>query len=170
MRIKTKERADILSDIIKDAKHHPKNWKAVFGKDQQLLSDDYYLFHPNVGLYLIKEYNKNPYQRRGVGGQIGRRVDDHIENEISKHQHDFGIIHGDIRTITHHLNKGVHPRQIINAAIHGKNMGLTMPIRGQGSESDDSFRYLRKELSSKQQQIEHHLKKMAEDDGLYHSY
>jgi len=49
---------NILSDIIKDAKKYPKDWKAVFGKDRQLLSNDFYLFHPDVGLYLLNLTSK----------------------------------------------------------------------------------------------------------------
>lgn len=173
MNEKAKNRNEILHEIIRDAKKYPKDWKAVFGKDKQLLSDDYYLFHPKVGLYLLKEYSKNPYVRKGVGARIGRHIDEHIENEISKQSNNFGIIQSDIRKITHHLNKGAHPRQIIDAAItaiKGKNMGLSIPLRGHGSTAHDSFDYLRNELSIKQKNIERNFKKLATDDGLYNSY
>lgn len=165
-----KSRNAILNEIIKDAKKYPKDWKAVFGKDRQLLSNDYYLFHPNVGLYLLKEYQKNPFERKGVGGKIERHVDEHISNTISSYANDFGIIQGDINKIAHHIKKGMQPHEIINAAIQGKNMGLTMPLRGQASDSDQSFHELRKELSTKQQRIDKHLKKNAQQDGLYTSY
>ena len=165
-----KPRNTILNDIIKDAKKFPKDWRAVFGKDRQLLSDDYYLFHPDVGLYLLKEYQKNPFQRKGVGGKIQRHVDEHISNTISSYANDFGIIQGDINKIAYHIKKGKQPHEIIDAAIQGKNMGLTMPLRGQASASDKTFQHLRKELSKKQQRIDKNLKKKATEDGLYNSY
>ncbi len=165
-----KSRNNVLTDIIKEAKKYPKDWKAVFGKDRQLLSNDYYLFHPDVGLYLLKEYQKNPFERKGVGGKIQRHVDEQISNTISSYANDFGIIQGDIKKIAHHIQKGKHPHEIIDAAIHGKNMGLTMPLRGHASASDKTFHDLRKELSTKQQRIDKNLKKRAQEDGLYNSY
>jgi len=59
--VKIKKRNEILNDVIRDGKRHPKNWRAVFGKDKTLLSDDYYLFNPEIGIYLLKEYKKNPF-------------------------------------------------------------------------------------------------------------
>ena len=53
MALQIKSRKDVLSDVIKDASDHPTNWKAVFGRDVQRMSTDYYLFHPDVGLYLV---------------------------------------------------------------------------------------------------------------------
>ena len=56
--MKIKTRNEILNDVIRDGKKHPKDWKAVFGKDNKSLSKDYYIFNPNIGIYLLKEYDK----------------------------------------------------------------------------------------------------------------
>jgi len=61
--VQIKSRNVILNDIIKESKKHPKGWNAAIGRDQRLLSNDYYIFNPNVGIYLMKEYQKSPYQR-----------------------------------------------------------------------------------------------------------
>jgi len=95
--VEIKSRREFLDNVIRDAKKHPKGWKAVFGKDKERLSRDYYIFNPNTGIYLLKEYQKNPFDVRGIGGKIARHVDEDIEADISKYAGDFGIIQGDIK-------------------------------------------------------------------------
>jgi len=156
--VEIKSRREILDDVVRDAKKHPKGWKAVFGKDKERLSQDYYIFNPNTGIYLLKEYQKNPFNVRGIGGKIARHVDEDIEATISKYAGDFGIIQGDIKKISKNILKGIHPQDIFDSAIKGENedMGISMPMRGHVSSSKDSF-------NSK-------FEKMATDDGLYDSY
>jgi len=64
--VKIKSRNNLLNDIIKDAEKYPKDWKAVIGKDENRFSNDYYIFNPNTGIYLLKEYQKNPYEIKGM--------------------------------------------------------------------------------------------------------
>jgi hypothetical protein len=168
--MKIKDRNNILTDIIKDADHHPNNWTAVFGKDYYHLSSDYYLFHPNVGLYLIKEYNKNPYVQRGVGGKIARYVDEDFEKTIKKFSGNFGIIQGDIHKITSHLQKGLHPNRIIEAAIKGKDLGLRIPVQGKASSSNESFSSLKDQYKPSRKKIDSAFQKMAKKDGIYQAY
>ena len=107
IRVRIKSRNNILNDVIRDAKRYPNDWKAVFGKDKERLSTDYYLVNPNIGIYLIKEYQKNPFETKGFGGKIARQIDEDIENEITKYSRDFGIVQGDIRKILKNLEKGI---------------------------------------------------------------
>ena len=95
--MKNKPRHEILSDIIKDSKKYPNGSKAAFGKDKKLFSNDYYIFNPAVGIYVLKEYQKNPYQVIGVGSKIARHIDDEIENKFDKNRGDFGIIQGNFK-------------------------------------------------------------------------
>lgn len=168
--MKIKSRTELLKDIIKDAKKHPTGWRAIFGRDQQRLSTDYYIFHPHVGLYLLKEYTKNPFSPKGIGGKIVRHVDEDIVNEISRYSGDFGIIQSDIKKIASNLQMGVQPDQILSAAFQGKDLGLTIPVRGQASSENDSFRYLHENLSTKQRKIDLKFEKLAAEDGLYDAY
>ncbi|MHA1874000.1 MAG: hypothetical protein ACTSVB_07790 [Candidatus Heimdallarchaeaceae archaeon] len=168
---KIKTRNEILNDVIKDGKKHPKNWRAIFGRDNRLLSNDYYVFNPEIGVYFLKEYHKNPFYVKGVGSKIARRVDEDIEAEISKHDGDFGIVQGDFKKIYKNLEKGIHPDEIFNAAIKGKkDYGLKMPIRGKATSSKNVFGNLKNELSSKQKKVDKRFEEIAEDDGLYKSY
>jgi len=170
--VKIKSRRKILDDVIKDAKEHPKGWKAVFGKDKERLSQDYYIFNPNIGIYLLKEYQKNHFEVKGVGGKIARHVDENIESDVSKYAGDFGIIQGDIKKISESIQKGIHLQEIFDAAIKDKdeNLGIRLPIKGHASTSKDTFSYLNDTLSTKQKRIDEKFEKMASDDGLYTSY
>lgn len=168
--MKIKSRNEILTDVIKDAKKFPRNWKAVFGKDNERLSRDYYICNPDIGIYLLKEYQKNPFEIRGVGGKIARHIDEDIENEITKSAGDFGIIQGDIRRILKNIERGIHPQKIFEAALKGKNLGLSMPVKGHASSSKDSFQNIRDTLSTRHKKLDSKFEKMAADDGLYDSY
>ena len=170
--MKIKSRREVLNDVIRDAKKNPKGWKAVFGKDKERLSRDYYIFNPNIGIYLLKEYQKNPFDIRGTGGKIARNVDEDIEADISKYAGDFGIIQGDIKKISKNILKGINPKDIFDSAIKGENedMGISMPMRGHASSSKDSFTHLHNTLSTRQKRLDSKFEKMAKDDGLYDSY
>lgn len=169
--MKIKTRNEILTDIIKEGKKHPTGWKAVFGRDTKRMSQDYYLFNPNTGIYLLKEYQKNPFQIKGVGGKIARHIDEDIENEITKNAGGFGIVQGDLQRILENLEKGIHPKKIFNAAIKGKkDLGLSMPVRGSASESEDVFNNLHNNFSTKQKKLDNKFEEIATEEGLYQSY
>jgi hypothetical protein len=169
--VKIKSRNEILNDVIQDGKKHPKGWKAVFGKDPLRFSRDYYLFNPDIGVYLLKEYNKNPFLIKGLGGKIARRIDDDVEALITKQSGDFGIIQGDLRRVLKNIDKGMHPDEILDAAIKGKkDYGISMPIRGKASSSKNVFNDLRDMLVNRQKKLDYKLEKLASDDGIYDSY
>jgi len=169
--VKIKTRNEILNDVIKDGKKYPKNWKAVYGNDNKSLSKDYYIFNPNIGIYLLKEYEKNPFEIKGIGGKIARHVDEDIEAEISKYSGDFGIVQGDFKKIFKNLEKGVEPQEILESAIKGKkNLGMSIPVRGQVSSSKDVFENINNVLSVERKKLDLKFEKMASDDGLYSSY
>jgi len=169
--VKIKSRNDVLNDVIRDGKKHPKGWKAVFGKDPLRFSRDYYLFNPDIGVYLLKEYNKNPFETKGLGGKIARRIDQDVETLLSKQSGDFGIIQGDLRRVLKNIDKGMHPDEILEAAIRGKkDYGISMPIRGKASSSENVFNDLREILVSRQKKLDFKLEKLASDDGIYNPY
>ena len=169
--MKIKSRDEILKDVIREGKKFPKNWKAVFGKDNKNLSNDYYIFNPKIGIFLLKEYQKNPFEMKGIGGKIARHVDEDLELEVSKYSNDFGIIQGDYRKILKNLEKGMKPKKIFDAAIKGKkNLGISMPIRGHASSNIDVFKDIHNTYLLNQKKLDLKLEKMAIDDGLYKSY
>jgi hypothetical protein len=168
--VKIKPRNDILRDIIRDAKKQPKGWSAAFGQDSSLFSHDCYIFHPGIGIYLLKEYNKNPFEIKGIGSKLARHIDEDIEEQITKKSGDFGIIQGDIQKILFNINKGIPPQQILTSAMSGEDLGITIPVQGRASTSKDSFHSLKNTFSSQQKKLETCFEKIVTDDGIYKSY
>ena len=125
--MKNKPRNEILNDIIRDSKKFPNGWRAAFGKDKKLFSNDYYIFNPDVGIYLLKEYQKNPYQITGIGSKIARNIDDEIEDKLDKNVGNFGIIQGDFKKIIKNVEKGIHPQKIFQE-LYGYLLHRLRPV------------------------------------------
>jgi len=170
MTCKIKTRTDFFTDLLRDAKKHPIGWNAIIGRDYKQLATDYYLFHEQKGLYLLKEYQKNPYERIGVGGKIARHVDEEVLDTSTSFSKGFGIVTGDLKTILYHLRKGFSPEEILNAAITGKDLGMQFPLKGQASNSSEIYTDLQQEAKDNQKKISKHFEKKAADEGLYQSY
>ena len=169
--MKIKNRNEILNDIIFDGKKHPKGWQAIFGQDNQRLTRDCYLMNPEIGVYYIKEYDKNPFIIKGIGSKIARKIDDEIESEISKNKANFGIIQGDFKKIFKNIQRGIKPDRIFNEAIKGKkDLGLRIPIRGKASSSEEKFDSLNQILLNNRKKINSKIEEIANQDGLYQSY
>jgi hypothetical protein len=168
--VKIKTRNDILKDIIRDGKTYPKGWNAAFGKDNETFSHDCYIFHPNIGIYLLKEYNKNPFEIKGVGSKLARHIDQDIQEQIQKKSGNFGIIQGDIGKILANISRGIPPERILTSALQGEDLGLTIPIRGHASTSEDTFHSLKNTLSQQQKKLESCFEKILYEDGLHRSY
>ncbi|MCJ7571505.1 MAG: hypothetical protein MUO82_06475 [Candidatus Thermoplasmatota archaeon] len=169
--MKIKNRNEILNDIILDGKKHPRGWQAIFGQDNQRLTRDYYLMNPEIGIYYMKEYDKNPFIVKGIGSKIARKIDDEIETEIAKNEADFGIIQGDFQKIIKNIQKGIKPDKIFNEAIKGKkDLGLTIPVRGKASSSEERFKNLNQFLSNNRKKINLKIEEIANEDGLYQPY
>ncbi|WP_458205391.1 hypothetical protein [Haladaptatus sp. NG-SE-30] len=78
---------DILQDVI-DRDVDPEGWRAAGGKRAGGVGEDLYLGHPKAGLYHVKTYAKNPYEVRGVGARVARKLDDEIGSFLP--EKDFG--------------------------------------------------------------------------------
>ena len=168
--MKIKSRTEILDDIINESEKHPKGWKAAFGRDDFLLSDDFYIFNPNSGLYLLKEYRKNPYEIKGIGSKIARNIDDDIEVKIKNQSGNFGIIQGNIQKILKNLENGIKPSKIFEEGIKGNDLGIRIPLKGKAFSSKESFNYIRNSYSDKQKSIDQKFEKLLDKDGVYDSY
>ncbi len=169
--MKIKKRNDILNDVIHEGKKNPKGWSAITGKDNNRLSSDYYIFHPKVGMFLLKEYNKNPFQTKGIGGKIARRVDQDLDSVIRKNNNDFGIVQGNFQKILKNLEKGIKPKSILDSALKGKkDLGIKMPVRGKATSSKKVFDNLNINKNKNKKKIDSKFEKIAYDDGLYKGF
>lgn len=75
--MRVREWQDILEDVTESGAD-PDDWRAVAGQRADGVGEDLYLGHPSVGLYHLKTYAKNPYELRGLGTRVARRIDDEI--------------------------------------------------------------------------------------------
>jgi hypothetical protein len=69
---------DILEDVV-ESKADPKDWRAVGGKRRHGLGEDLFVGHPEAGVFHLKTYAKNPFEVKGVGSQVARRLDDELD-------------------------------------------------------------------------------------------
>jgi len=118
----------------------------------------------------MKEYQKNPYEVKGIGAKLARHLDDDIEETLSTASSRFGIILGNIQKIIANINRGIPPQRILTSALDGKDLGIKIPVRGFASTSQDTFHALNIVFSSEQKNLETQMKKIISDDGVYSSY
>ncbi|WP_138007232.1 hypothetical protein [Halalkalirubrum salinum] len=69
---------DILADVT-DGSEDPDGWRAIAGQRRQGVGEDLFLGHPAIGVYQLKTYAKNPYEVKGVGAKVARRIDDELD-------------------------------------------------------------------------------------------
>lgn len=168
--MKIKSRHELLNDIIKDSKKYPDGWKAAFGKNTAQFANDFYFFHQECGIYLLKEYQKNPYQVKGLGSKIARNIDNDIEERISSTKNDFGIITGNIQKIVRNINNGIPPHTIFEEGLKGRDLGIQIPVRGKASHSETTYKLLKETYKSNQKKLDKHFEKIVTDEGVYASY
>jgi hypothetical protein len=82
---------DVLEDVV-DSDAKPDDWRAVAGTRARGVGEDMYLGHPDVGVFQLKTYAKNPFEVKGVGTRIARRLDDEIGSYLPEdHDRNFAI-------------------------------------------------------------------------------
>jgi len=65
---------DLLADVVEEDVD-PQGWRAVAGDRRGGVGEDMFLGHPDAGLYQLKTFAKNPFEVRGVGSHVARKVD-----------------------------------------------------------------------------------------------
>lgn len=69
---------DVLADVTETGAD-PEGWRAVAGDRARGIGEDLYLGHPRVGVYHLKTYAKNPFEVKGAGAKVARRVDEDLD-------------------------------------------------------------------------------------------
>ena len=158
-------REEILWEIISKGKEIPKGWKATSRYDTKVHATEYNILHPDVGIYQIKEWQKNPFQIKGVGAKIARRVDDSLINEPLGR---FGILQYNPRKIFGDVNENLPLKKILqDMASGGQKTGMEMMLTGEMHPVDKD---ITKTVQKKQNEINRALIKIQENEGLYDSY
>lgn len=87
--MRVRDWTDILQDVT-EADEDPDGWRAVAGQRRDGVGEDLYLGHPHVGLFHLKTYAKNPYDVKGVGTRVARKVDGDIEPLLPRRDDSSG--------------------------------------------------------------------------------
>ena len=161
--IRTRE--EILREIINKGKEIPEGWKATSRYDTQLHATEYNILNPKIGIYQIKEWQKNPFQVKGVGAKIARRVDSTTMNEpLGK----FGILKYNPRKIIEDTTRGLPLKKILEDIVSGgKKTGIEMVLTGEMHLFNNDAP---KPMQKKQKEINREIIKIQETEGLYDSY
>ena len=69
---------DILEDVV-ESDADAGGWRAVAGDRRGGVGEDMFVGHPSVGVFQLKTFAKNPYEVRGVGSRVARRIDDELD-------------------------------------------------------------------------------------------
>lgn len=123
-----KSREEILNEIIEKGKRNPKGWRGAYKYDERLNAHEYTFFHPDFGIYKIKEWQKNPYEVIGVGERLARKVD---ENLLKDCIGNFGIVRfnpkklGEIEEITF---KTMIEEGILKLELEGEMHHIPKPL------------------------------------------
>jgi hypothetical protein len=87
--MRVRDWTDILRDVTESG-DDPDEWRAVAGQRRTGIGEDLYLGHPTVGVYHLKTYAKNPYEVKGVGTQVARKVDGDIDSLLPRRDDSTG--------------------------------------------------------------------------------
>ncbi|SDM45479.1 hypothetical protein SAMN04487949_1719 [Halogranum gelatinilyticum] len=87
--MRVRDWTDILRDVT-ESSGDPEDWRAVAGQRRGGVGEDLYLGHPSVGVFQLKTYAKNPYDVKGVGARVARKVDGDIDPLLPKRDDSTG--------------------------------------------------------------------------------
>lgn len=105
---------DILDDVVQ-SKADPAGWRAVAGDRAGGIGEDLYLGHPDAGVYHLKTYAKNPFEVRGVGARVARRVDEDIDPFLPTEDHGRFAVNTGVEDESEAEEKGKALEQVVKA-------------------------------------------------------
>lgn len=164
-----KSRDEILKEIIDEGKSCPEGWRAAAQWDDRLHAAEYYILHPSVGLYELKEYQVNPFLTRGVGAKVARKLDERVSRVADKRIGDFAILELNHRLILEALEKEIPLAEIFAASAEGKH-GVHIPVRGSAHAVSQPLSTVRKSFATKQRAVDAEFRKLLNRDGLTKAY
>jgi hypothetical protein len=69
---------DIVEEVV-ESDGDPDDWRAVAGDRAGGVGEQLYVGHPRSGVYHLKTYAKNPFEVRGIGARVARKVDGDLD-------------------------------------------------------------------------------------------
>lgn len=83
---------EIVRDVV-ESEEDAAGWEAIAGPRARGVGEDLYLAHPRSGVYQLKTYTKNPFERKGVGSKVARSLDDEIGSYLPNEGTDRFAVH-----------------------------------------------------------------------------
>jgi hypothetical protein len=87
--MRVRDWTDVLRDVT-ESSGDPEDWRAVAGQRRGGVGEDLYLGHPSAGVFQLKTYAKNPYDVKGVGTRVARKVDGDIDPLLPRRDDSTG--------------------------------------------------------------------------------
>lgn len=161
-----KPRDKVLEEIVEEAKENPRDWRASKIYNSHLNAFEYFFLNPEVGIYHIKQWKKNPYKIKGVGGKIADEVDrDMLNKSIGK----FGVFRFDPKKVSQGLKEGLSMEQIFKRARRGETShGIDLGLRGDVQSPDKIYKKYKEE--SKLNEIDKEFRKLLKRERAFRGY
>lgn len=172
-----------LDDVVEDIKDEGKDvenkdeWWAGKG-NQKDLGDEWFVGHPEIGLYQFKSYRKNPYTLKGVGTKLTKNIDDEIESDFEKDTNSmFGILPNEIKKSRKRRTEKMikeeefkNPTQLFKKILDGLGINIRGNLSYSKNDSPKPVRNLRSKFEEEQKQLTEEFRKILNRDEVYNSY
>jgi hypothetical protein len=169
MEVEIKDMQETLAEIIREARKRPEKWYSLYGVDRELHSEDICIFNPDIGIYKIKKFQKNPWEQLGVGAKIARKVDDDILDMTRKDASTgFGIIRIDLQKLLGSLMRGYEPAELMLGKI--KDAGVEIPVTGPMHESDRHIKNIKDIFPDEERKLKSKFAKLLDAEETFKHY
>jgi len=178
--MRVREWQDILDDVT-DAGADPDGWRAIAGQRRGGVGEDLYLGHPGAGVYHLKTYAKNPYDVRGVGTKVARKIDDDIDPHLPSEElrrrfavqsppEDEAEAKSTARrleeTIKVHAEAPTTPDDLFRDVMDALDSPAYGPMEFELSERPDDLDALSETFDEAEELLSAELDDLIEDDGV----
>lgn len=179
--MRIREWQDIVEDVV-ERDVGSAGWRAVGGSRGGGVGEDMYLAHPQVGLYQLKTYAKNPFEVKGVGARVARNLDDEIgqffpdengpgrfavqtrrdEDERAAEQRAKRVE----ETIKAHADAPTTPGDLFDDVMDALESPAFGPMEFDNYDRPDSVDDLSSTLEEAEELLEAEFKDIVDDDGV----
>lgn len=165
MEVKTRE--ELLRELIARAEENPYGWKAAVRQDPRLFAKEYYIFHPKVGVYELKEYQVNPFETSGVGAQLAPSVPRDLPRLLEQQAGIFAIVEISLAKLREALEETPEGVSLPEAGLHA---GIRIPMQGPVHGAPSSLRFLDSSLEKERHFVDAEFRKLIDRRGLTRAY
>ena len=168
---------DVLATITEEDVS-PADWRAVAGQRRRGVGEDLYLAHPTVGMFLLKTYAKNPFEVRGVGGKVARRVDEDLapvfpEPEtparfaVQQQPSDPEAAANEVGAVLEaHADAPTTPLDCFDDVMEALESPAFGPMDNDPVDRPDALSTLAERVSGQERELEEALESRLESDGV----